>query len=69
MNVSPSHPIVNNEDVEIAVTIKNIGTKISEKGAPAVAEMLENTAYTPVRGGSLTPLDAGESVTWKYHPY
>ena len=69
IKVYPSHPIVNDEDIEIAVTIKNIGTKTSEKGAPAVAEILENTKYTPTQGGSLTPLAAGESVTWKYHPY
>ena len=69
IKVYPSHPIVNDEDVEIAVTIKNIGTKASEKGAPAVATILENVNYTPTQGGSLDRLGAGESVTWKFDMY
>jgi hypothetical protein len=69
IKVYPSKPIVNDEDVEIEVTIKNIGTKISEKGAPLIATILENTEYTPIQGGSLTPLGAGESVKWKFNMY
>ncbi len=69
IKVHPSRPIVNDENVEIAVTIKNIGTKSSEKGAPAIATILENTEYTPTQGGSLAPLGAGQSVTWTYRPY
>lgn len=69
IKVYPSHPIVNDENVEIAVTIKNIGTKASEKGAPAFADILENTDYTPTQGGSVGLLGAGESVVWKYHMY
>jgi len=67
--VYPSHPLVNNKDVQVAVTIKNIGTKTSDNGAPLVATLIGFTKETPVQGGALYPITPGETVTWDFNPY
>ena len=67
--VSPSHPVVNSKDVQIVVSIKNIGDKTSDGGAPLIATLLGFAKETPIQGGSLVPLTPGETTTWTFNPY
>ncbi len=67
--VSPSHPIVNSKDVQVVVTIKNIGTKTSDSGAPLVADLLGFKDEVPMTGGNYGPLAAGGTVEWTWYPY
>lgn len=69
VNVTPSHPVVNSKDVEIAVTIKNSGTKTSDDGAPLEASLIGFTHEVPMQGGTYSPITPGETVTWSFHPY
>lgn len=67
--VDPARPIVNNKNVKITITIKNIGTKISDGGAPLVAELLGFKDLIPIHGGDLAPLPPGQTTTWTFRPY
>lgn len=67
--VSPVHAVVNNKNLKIVVTIKNIGTKTSETGTPLVADLLGFKDETPVTGGNYEPLLAGGTTEWTFYPY
>lgn len=69
ITVSPTHPIVNDKDLKITVSIKNIGTKTSDNGVLATGELLGFADGFPVDGGVLAPLTPGETGTWNFHPY
>lgn len=66
---SSNHPIVNDKNFNVVVTIKNIGTKTSSGGAPFSADLLGFYGETPFSGGQLAPLAVGNSVTWAWYPY
>ena len=67
--VSPSHPIVNSKEIQIVITIKNIGTKTSDSGALLVADLLGFNDEVPMTGGNYGPLAAGGTVKWTWYPY
>lgn len=69
ITVFPSHPVVNDKDVKIIVSIKNTGTKTSDNGSLATGELLGFADGFPIDGGVLSPLTPGETGTWNYHPY
>ena len=67
--VYPNRPKVNYKDVEIDISIKNIGTKTADGGAPLIATLLGYAKQTPVQGGPLFAITPGESVIWTFRPY
>ncbi len=69
ITVYPDHPIVNSKDVKITYTIKNIGTKTSNKAVSLLVNLIGFTKETPVSGGNLKPLKPGESWSYDFTPY
>ncbi|MEI6280648.1 MAG: hypothetical protein WCP17_01455 [bacterium] len=67
--VTPPHPIVNNKDIQVVITIKNIGTKTSDTGAPFSAELAGFKNSVPFSGGNYGPLAPGGTVDWTWSPY
>jgi hypothetical protein len=69
LKISPDYLLVNNKDIKITVSIKNIGTKTSDNGAPLVATLLGFNKMTPAQGGVFTAMAPGETLTWDFYPY
>jgi hypothetical protein len=70
IKIYPEHPIVNSEDVEIEVYIKNIGDQIAEKGLPYLNVQLLGFDNLPLRqGGILYPILPQETAIWTFKPY
>jgi hypothetical protein len=70
IKVYPEHPIVNDPNVEIVVSIKNIGTKTSQQGALIIGELVEFIGSVPITGGGETAIaNPGNSYTWSFKPY
>lgn len=67
--VYPTHPIVNSKDVQITVTIKNIGTKTADNGVSLFANLVEFADEIPYQYSDLSPITPGETVAWKFKPY
>lgn len=67
--ISSKHAVVNDKNLKIIFTIKNIGTKTSEKGSPLIVSMEGFKDSIPVSGGDYGPLMPEETVEWTWYPY
>ncbi|MGD0976762.1 MAG: hypothetical protein ABR875_00485 [Minisyncoccia bacterium] len=67
--VYPAHPIVNSPDVQITVTVKNTGTKISDSNTTLTAVLLGFTKEVPEQIGLVEPIAPGQTTTFEFTPY
>jgi len=67
MTLNPVRPVINSKDTSITVTIKNIGTKVTERGFSAFAFLVEGTKSTTFQyTDSLPTVSPGETINWKF---